>query len=325
MKRKKIILMLVIACIVALVTAFSLPLQAANSFSDSNFATMYGAHLNYTTNITENPDGSYTVVADMYTSYAVTMDNLNLVTSEDGYYTVDRAGKYLVEIWGGDGATASGKGGAGGYVYGIIDLSVGDTLYYTLGGSGQPTNTTGVGGGANGGGHHGENGSTTIGGGGGYSALFLFGKDYFKENYLDENDFLIGNISEADRISKYVMIAGGGGGGGSYGQDSNGTSDGGAGGYIGSTSGVLGSGYDVEGTFFSGLSGSSTGTSNEYTGKGGSNVPGKVVSTMWGWGKGDSPNDWRGTYNSNLIGGAGGSGNYRGGAGGAGFCGGSGG
>ena len=50
-----------------------------------------------------------------------------------------------------------------------------------------------------------------------------------------------------------------------------------------------------------------------------------MVSTVWGWGSGDQPNDWLGSQNKNLIGGAGGSGNYRGGSGGAGFCGGSGG
>ena len=306
---------------------------AATKVNHKGYESMYGAHLNYQTTLTAEDDGTYTLVVDMYSSFAVRPTNLDLRSSKDDYYVIDREGKYLVELWGGDGGTASGEGGAGGYVYGIIDLKVGDTLYYTLGGAGQKTNTVGVGGGANGGGNYGESGSTLVGGGGGYSALFLFDSTYFAEEYLDSDGDLTGSILENDRNSKYIMIAGGGGGGGSYGIDSNGLPSGGAGGYMGSLSGdvtgstsnVLDSSYDVAGTVYSGENGSSTGTSTSYVGRGGSHIPGKVVSTVLGFGKSDAPNDWKGTYNKNLAGGAGGAGNYRGGAGGAGFCGGSGG
>lgn len=322
---KKITSLILSVCMIFSCVVFPSTAMILNTFSKSDFVSMYGAHLNYDSKITENEDGSYTLLIDMYSSYAVNIGNINILSSEDGYYEVDREGKYLIELWGGDGATASGKGGAGGYVYGVMDLKEGDTLYYTLGGGGQTTSTEGKGGGANGGGNYGERGSTTVGGGGGYSAIFLFDSAEFKSNYLDDENHMTGSLGEDDRVSKYIMIAGGGGGGGSYGMDSNGTSDGGAGGYVGSTSGVLGEGYDVPGTFFSGQDGLSTGNSTDYTGKGGSNLPGKVVSTIFGWGESDSPNDWRGTYNRSLVGGAGGSGNYRGGAGGGGFCGGSGG
>lgn len=326
MGRLKKILSFVLAVTIMLSCfVFSPVVNAAVQTVHEGSEGIYGAHLNYRSTLVAEDDGSYTLTVDMYASYAIHPANREILSSRDEHYVVERDGWYLVELWGGDGGTANGKGGLGGYVYGAIHLEVGQTLYYTLGSGGQLSNTSGEGGGANAGGGYGDQGSTTVGGGGGYSALFLFDSDEFEEKYLDSHGHFTGSISEDDRISKYVMIAGGGGGGGSYGSDSNGTPDGGAGGYVGSVSGVLDSSYDVAGTFYAGENGKSTGTSTGYVGKGGSNVPGKVVTTVLGMGKTDSPNDWKGTYNENLDGGAGGSGNYRGGGGGAGFCGGSGG
>ena len=304
---------------------FSPVVDAAVQVTHEGSEGIYGAHLNYRSTLTAEDDGSYTLTVDIYASYAIHPANREILSSRDEHYVVEREGWYLVELWGGDGGTANGQGGLGGYVYGAVYLEVGQTLYYTLGSGGQLSNISGEGGGANAGGGYGNQGSTTVGGGGGYSALFLFDSDEFEDKYLDDHGHFTGSISEDDRVSKYIMIAGGGGGGGSYSSDNNGTPDGGAGGYVGSVSGVLDSSYDVAGTFYSGENGKSTGTSTSYVGKGGSNVPGKVVSTVLGMGSTDSPNDWKGTYNNNLPGGAGGSGNYRGGGGGAGFCGGSGG
>ena len=322
---KKVLCFVLAVAMMLSCVVFSPVVNAAVQVSHEGSEGIYGAHLNYKSTLTAEDDGSYTLTVDMYASYAIHPANREILSARDEHYVVERDGWYLVELWGGDGGTANGVGGLGGYVYGTVYLEVGQTLYYTLGSGGQLSNSSGEGGGANAGGGYGEQGSTTVGGGGGYSALFLFDSDEFEEKYLDSHNHLTGNISEEDRISKYVMIAGGGGGGGSYSSDSNGTPDGGAGGYVGSVSGVLDSSYDVAGTFYSGENGKSTGTSTSYVGKGGSNVPGKVVSTMLGMGKTDTPNDWKGTYNANLAGGAGGSGNYRGGGGGAGFCGGSGG
>lgn len=326
MKRLKRILSFVMCITIALsCLVFSPVVNAAVQVAHEDSEGIYGAHLNYRSTLTAEDDGSYTMTVDIYASYAIHPANRDILSSRDEHYVVEREGWYLVELWGGDGATANGKGGLGGYVYGAVYLKVGQTLYYTLGSGGQLSHTSGEGGGANAGGGYGNQGSTTVGGGGGYSALLLFDSDEFADKYLDDHGHFTGSISEEDRVSKYVMIAGGGGGGGSYSSDNNGTPDGGAGGYVGSVSGVLDSSYDVAGTFYSGENGKSTGTSTAYVGKGGSNVPGKVVTTVWGMGSTDSPNDWKGTYNKNLEGGAGGSGNYRGGGGGAGFCGGSGG
>ena len=317
-----------VVCIILTSLVFSPAVSALDSLEFEDFANIYGAHINFNSKISVKGDGnntSYVLDVDVYSSYSAHTSNVNILTSKDDYYVVDKPGYYLFELWGANGGDSTGKGGAGGYVYGVMRLEEGQILYYTLGGEGGKINKPGESGGANGGGGYGDSSTTTVGGGGGYSAIYLFDKTDFEEKYLNSDGNLKSSISDSDRSSKYIMIAGGGGGGGSYGADSSGTPDGGAGGYIGSASGDLVDGYDVSGTFFAGIDGFSSGTSTQYVGKGGTNVPGSIVSSL---GNGDSteqPNDWKGTYNSDLVGGAGGAGNLRGGGGGGGFCGGSGG
>lgn len=258
-----------------------------------------------------------------------------------GYFTANYDGWYLVELWGANGADGlddgnrlGGEGGKGGYLYAKVYLTKGETLYFSLGGNGSTGYKTGQGGGANGGGGAGSSVTYGVGGGGGYSALFLFEDSaYFSQNYLDSNGNFVGdNISEYDRATKYLMIAGGGGGGGAgNGASLSGankwTADGGNGGDIQSsiTGPVTGSGTTVAGTFFAGSNGVSSGTSNSYIGKGATTVPGQTSGTIWNWSSGEKPNDWTGAYNSGKAGGAGGAGNLRGGGGGGGYCGGSGG
>ena len=329
--KKRALSLFMAFCILLSSMVFSPIISAADTLVHTDHDGMFGAHLLSRTEITKKGDGSFDVTVDMYTYYAVLKGNTNVTSSTDDYYVVDRDGKYLVELWGGDGAsTGTAKGGLGGYTYGMIDLKVGDVLYYTLGGAGSVSAETGKGGGANGGGGAGDKGSTAVGGGGGYSALYLYENgpeaDRFYENYTDGDKILTGELREADRTSKYIMIAGGGGGAGAGGGDNRGSANGGDGGHYGTASGVLeGSGYAVVGNFYAGMNGSSTDGTGDYAGKGGSYIPGRVVSTMWGWGEGGQPNDWVGAQNKNLEGGAGGTGNYRGGGGGGGFAGGSGG
>lgn len=267
--------------------------------------------------------------------------NVSADTSKNNYFTAPITGDYLVQLWGGDGGNGAdavskgGNGGRGGYVYGVVHLTAGETLYYQLGGDGQPTMATDDGGGVNGdGGHHGNAGGMTVGGGGGYSAVYKFAPLEFEQKYTDGAGNQTSDISAEDRATKYILIAGGGGGGGAgngnspiLGIKATGTADGGNGGTVGNTSGVLsGSGYDVEGTFFAGSDGKSSGTNSSFVGHGATNVPGEISSTLLtDWFLGKEPNDWRGTINTSYEGGSGGSGNLRGGAGGAGFCGGSGG
>ena len=302
-----------------------------------------GTKIDVNQDLRENADGTYTLSIELASEINRVAKSENNNVSRNEYFTAKVAGKYLIELWGGDGADGSntsygqgGKGGLGGHVYGVVDLEVGQTLYYVIGGDGVQTVATDDGGGVNGdGGHHGDIGSVAVGGGGGYSAVFLFDQGEFEEKYLDEDGQMrFDDIDEADRTSKYIMIAAGGGGGGagngfSFGGRQSGTADGGAGGSIGNTSGVLensnGIEYDVEGTFYAGENGKSSGTSYEYVGHGATNNPGTIADTFTTLLKGKQPNDWKGLYNRDFLGGGGGGGNFRGGAGGAGFCGGSGG
>ena len=331
------ILSFIVACLVVCQAFVVLPLTAGahTEGTSHSWTSLGGFHLSHEQHLHENGDGSFTLTVDIGTDHTRQDVSTHSDVASVGYFTTTVAGWYLIELWGGNGAGGSdsnyskgGVGGAGGYLYGKIYLEKGETLYYTLGGNGVPTSATDDGGGANGtGGGHGGTGSTTIGGGGGYSALFKFAPGEF-EAYLDAYGNLLGNISESDRVSHYIMIAGGGGGGGAGNGNSSTsrTPDGGAGGGYSSASGKLsGSGYDVEGTFFAGGNGKSSGTNTTYIGRGGTNTPGATPESILDLFEGQSPNDWRGTYNDNSGGGAGGSGNLRGGAGGAGFCGGSGG
>ena len=283
----------------------------------------------------------YTLDLKLDAQFYDAQNNTDSSVPARGFFTTNYSGWYLVELWGGngadgldDGARLGGKGGKGGYVYAKVYLQAGETLYYSLGGNGSVGYKTGEGGGANGGGGGGSAVTYGVGGGGGYSALFLFeDSTYFEQNYLDHDRKFIGdNISEYDRATKYLMIAGGGGGGGAgNGASLSGankwTADGGEGGNMQSSiSGpVTGSGTTVAGTFYAGSNGASSGTSNSYIGKGATTVPGSVSSTVWNWSGGEKPNDWTGAYNPETAGGAGGAGNLRGGGGGAGYCGGSGG
>jgi len=265
----------------------------------------------------------------------------NSSVPERGYFTAHYTGDYLIQLWGGNGADGldedsrkGGKGGAGGYVYGVVHLEKDQTLFYSLGGNGSTTYVTGKGGGANGGGGGGSSITYGVGGGGGYSAIFLFGKDEFAK-YLDANKNLtVSNINETDRATKYLMIAGGGGGGGAApgttligNNNTRWPADGGAGGTLGSSiSGeIYSEGVTVPGTFYAGFNGTSSGTSDSYIGRGGTTTPGVVAATAWSWSQGEKPNDWTGGANSENEPGAGGAGNLRGGAGGGGYCGGSGG
>lgn len=357
---KRILAIILITCIILPTLILAVPAFAA-TFDGSNgassvaednksalsggYITLDGAHLIYSNKLIANDDGTYLLTVTVSASRALEQFSTDPHIVTNGFYVVPADGEYLVELWGAKGGNGAdtpygsgGTGGDGGYVYGLVELKEGDILYYSLGGNGQASPAYGRGGGVNGpGGTHGDSGGTTVGGGGGYSALYLFDTDSdeaqrFEDKYTVNGVLSVDNVDESDRITQYVMIAGGGGGGGGgegvtlLGSQGSGAAHGGNGGSMSSASGILsGAEYDVEGTFFSGSNGKSSGTSTQYIGKGGSNVPGTVPKSMLSLFDGTLPNDWKGTYNSTYSGGAGGAGNLSGGGGGAGFCGGSGG
>lgn len=310
--------------------------SAASSASAKGLVMMDAANLSHTETLRDNGDGTFTLTVDLSVQGEHSNEHAqNQATARNGYFTASHAGYYLVNLWGGDGApggasnnSAGGIGGAGGHIYGTVYLDKGDTLFYTLGGDGVQTSSASSGGGANGdGGAHGDSGNAMVGGGGGYSAVFLFdADDNFAASYLDANgNIKVTSILESDRQSKYIMIAGGGGGGGAgngnhWFETAKRTPDGGNGGGMDSSRGVVGNGY-----YFSGSDGTSSGDNWNYIGVGGSDVPGTPRETLLGISSGTQPNDWTGEANPNYEGGAGGAGNWRGGGGGGGYAGASGG
>lgn len=334
---KKGIVLFLCAVLLLQCACFTAPAAAAaDSASASGTASLGSAVIDYRQRLTDNGDGTFTLslTLDANTVYTDLSDDPDV--SRNGYFTAARDGKYLVELWGGDGANGpdssnggkGGIGGAGGYVYGTVSLRAGETLFYQLGGHGTQTASTNQGGGVNGdGGNAGSITMYTVGGGGGYSAVYKFAPGQFQSSYLDANGEYDGSmISEADRLSNYILIAAGGGGGG-HGSGSGLFSDagnppsGGAGGNLNSTAIVL----DGLGTVYAGADGSSSGSDFSYVGTGGSNVPGSDNATYIGLITTQPANDWAGTANENTTPGSGGSSNLRGGAGGAGYCGGGGG
>lgn len=293
----------------------------------------------------DNGDGSFNLTVDLGSALSANDESTNRLVSEDGYYVAPIAGRYLVEIWGGSGAAGGnsieynpmwtgilGKGGssgAGGHVYGIVELNRGDVLWYEVGGNGAQEESWMSGGGANSGGN--SLIAFKTGGGGGYSAVYYFPGSDFKSDYLDGNGNLaVSRLTADDHNSRYIMIAGGGGGGGAgclyhVSASAIAAPNGGAGGSMTSPTVTLDSSYPVAGVVYCGGNGTSSGKDTSYIGIGGSAVPGESPATKHGWADTIDPNNWAGTFNRWSGYGGGGSSNLRGGGGGAGFAGGSGG
>lgn len=315
--------------------------SAATSASDTAVATLRKVNVELTQQLTAVDKDTFRLELNLRATYAIRAVSERRDESKNGYYRVAEGagGTYLLQLWGGDGADVDGAGvgGAGGYVYGTVELEEGDILYYRIGGDGAPVvNVYENEGGANGGAGHGEQGSSTVGGGGGYSAFFLFSAaggdaDRFATEYLNENGELkVTRISETDRVSKHLMIAGGGGGGGAEGSYASQTADGGAGGYVNNTNAGEEPIIITGGTVFPGGDGMTTGgilidNLDSVRGKGGLDVPQDPPSTLLGIDDAKTANNWEGTNNPGIEGGAGGASEWRGGAGGAGYAGGTGG
>jgi len=334
----------------AMMLPFTAAAASGSGASDYSSATttetvvIDGVYYHIQRNVVYTGNSTYSLNIRVQTSLSESEAPLFRTSAENGYFTVQTTGYYLLELWGGNGSggkgtadTPAGNGGAAGYVYARVWLEKGQTLAYSIGTNGELSGATDMGGGENGtGGGHGDTGRVAVGGGGGYSALYFFDEGDFNPAWLTADNTW--RMPESIRVANYVMIAAGGGGGGAnaanpedYATDAAGnlkTADGGAGGSI--TNGVSlslsGDAYPVKGYVFSGSNGKSNGTSNGRVGKGGTNLPGAGATTAAGfYPPSVRANDWTGTYTTTSDPGAGGSGNLRGGGGGAGYCGGGGG
>lgn len=361
-KRKSFILkrlLCIVLCLAMVIPAIYIPVLADTAQTGSGSSTGTVPHVSdesysvggvtYNINRSTRYLGNRTYEIQMTLDSSISLKDyaVNRDFSKNGYFTVQKNGWYLLELWGGNGSEGQdciqlsfaltpglypgGDGGTGGYVYAKVYMKAGQTLVYSIGTNGtQSESFDDAGGGANGdGGTHGESGSYKVGGGGGYSAFYLLEEeDNFDPAWVTETEV---NLPETVRLSRYIMIAGGGGGGGAgcgsiviNGDISE--PDGGDAGRCTSSAITLGEGYDVPGYVYAGWDGASSGTSTAYVGQGGAVIPGECCSTWLNvTDSSKMPNDWSGLANPDAEPGAGGSGNFRGGAGGAGFAGGSGG
>lgn len=350
--------------------AFAMPMiskadtsSSAYSKDEVDFPTIassddISAKLVHDDTLVDNGDGTFTFTSKITADYSFSDISMSRLKSTDGEYPLDKAGKYLIELWGGDGGDGSeffpmsfkaGKGGAGGFVYGMLDVSTTDAgtkkLVYEIGSKGESETRSVTGGGTAGiGGGAGDVAIFSVGAGGGYSAV-----------YLVDNGVTIGqdvpNVSNLrDDPSKVLMIAGGGGGGGAGASlhslnflstifGGEGKANGGDGGYFESeinatpsigkfdktnTDNAAFSNYI--GKYYAGENGSTSGTKSAYVGQGGTDRPGEIVKSFIGFIEASSyPNDWQRIFHPDAKRGIGGRGNFRGGGGGAGFAGGSGG
>lgn len=304
------------------------------------------AKLYHDDSLVDNGDGTFTFTSKITSAFSYSDYSESRLKSKDGEYKLDKEGKYLIEVWGGDGGDGSrslltgrnGVGGKGGFVYGILDVSeenelLGKKLVYEIGSKGESSTfqldgggTGGVGGGA------GTITFISIGAGGGYSAVYLIDSDPDpeKDEKLDPAD-LKPNLR--DDPEKVLMIAGGGGGGAAGGNGIHfyelflkAKGDGGDGGSnksaIQATPAI---GVFNTGKYYSGADGTSAGGNTRYVGHGGTDKPGEATRDAFNIIKGDNPNDWQRLYIEDGDRGAGSAGNLRGAGGGAGFAGGSGG
>ena len=100
--------------------------EAASSASSSgsvNFpqpdgvTTAESAKLKHNDSLVDNGDGTFTFTSKITSYYSYSDYSESRMKFKDGYYKLDKPGKYLIELWGGDG----GDGGSS-YVSNIISV-----------------------------------------------------------------------------------------------------------------------------------------------------------------------------------------------------------
>ena len=164
------------------------------------------------------PSDGYVIMGDYevidacfeYGDYYITYDGANVSEPSEGNcslnslqrefaytssvqkFTVEKTGKYKIELWGAQG----GQGANGGYTTGDIELTAGTNLYFFVGGEGPSNQTVTNVGGYNGGGYSGNNGGSYSYGGGGATDVRLVNSTW----------------NNAQSLRSRIMVAGGGGG-----------------------------------------------------------------------------------------------------------------
>lgn len=313
------------------------------------------AQLLHDDSLVDNGDGTFTFTSKISAAYSYSDTSKSRLQTADGYYTFEKPGTYLIELWGGDGGDGgraflsgrNGIGGKGGFVYGTLNVTADNgllnkRLYYEIGSKGESeTIDMTAGGNAGVGGGAGEIALVDVGAGGGYSAVYLL--DYDPANNIEETigedpptapDTPDPEHNLRDNTGKVLMIAGGGGGGAAGANGFHLTAlvlkmhgDGGNGGSLDSSIYAQPNiGSFTTGMYYAGENGTSSGGKTSYVGQGGTDRPEGLAKTTIGYMTASTyANDWQRTYHPELLRGVGGAGNLHGGGGGAGFAGGGGG
>lgn len=118
-------------------------------FPDVEGGSNESAKLYHDDSLVDNGDGTFTFTSKITSAYSYSDYSESRLNSKDGEYILDKEGKYLIEVWGGDGGDGSrslltgrnGVGGKGGFIYGILEVSQADVnkkkLVYEIGSKGE--------------------------------------------------------------------------------------------------------------------------------------------------------------------------------------------
>ena len=208
--------------------AFAMPSISKAADSAKNTGTVLfpsgndAAQLIHDDNLVDNGDGTFTFTSKISAQYSYSDVSKSRLQTADGFYQFEKVGKYLIELWGGDGGDGgrallsgrNGLGGQGGFVYGTLDVTqemvtAKSGLRYEIGSKGESKTYDMSGGGSAGeGGGAGKIALVSVGAGGGYSAVYLVDSE---DTPLGDKDTY--SVNGRDDPSKVLMIAGGGGGG----------------------------------------------------------------------------------------------------------------
>ena len=120
----------ILACVLAFLMmmqcflfSVALPTEAEEYAAVKGSVDTGNVNIKHQQSLSDNGDGTYTLTVDFTTSGAYNDRNLSQTVARNNYFTATYSGYYLVELWGGDGASGEttaysegGTGGAGGHL-----------------------------------------------------------------------------------------------------------------------------------------------------------------------------------------------------------------
>lgn len=258
---------------------------SANGFTRTNYT--FAAWAQGSASGTQYKAGDSVTLTGSTTFYAYWVETTKSFAYTGGTqpFTAPIAGTYKLVCYGAQGGSGTGAGGKGGYAYGNVSLTKGQTIYVVVGGVGQSPNASSNAGGYNGGGAGCNWDDWRGGSGGGCTHIGTFNE----------------TLASHGSTNGLFIVAGGGGGGGQ-------SRDGGTGAYTGTVGGTGGGTTGGDG-----VHDTHSGTGGTQSAGGYNKVGGGGYGDRGSFGKGGSAPE-------SLMGGGGGGGLYGGGAGYAGHA-----